>query len=121
MASVAVDPLALAKFEFIRRVLDLPANDFYPDPADPINKPGGFLVDMAFATQARAEIEQRANGAVSQNRDHVYSLANDDLLGCGAGRRSGTVAGRHERCPDLRRRSVRRASMWSATLHILAI
>ena len=83
IASAAVDPLALAKFEFIRRVLDLPANDFYPDPADPINKPGGFLVDMAFVTQARAEIEQRAGGAVSQNRDHVYSLANDDLLTVG--------------------------------------
>ena len=93
MASVAVDPLALAKFEFIRRVLDLPANDFYPDPADPANKPGGFLVDMAFATQARAEIEQRANGAVSQNRDHVYSLAADDFYAvAGSGWGSGTVA-----------------------------
>ncbi len=65
----------VARFEFIRLVLDLPASDFYPDPADPINRPGGFLVDMAFATEARAEIEQRANGAVSQNLDHVYSLS----------------------------------------------
>lgn len=81
--SVQFDPLALAKFEFIRRVLDLPANDFYPDAADPVSRPGGFLVDMAFATQARAEIEQRANGAVSQNRDHVYSLAYEDFLAVG--------------------------------------
>jgi hypothetical protein len=42
-----------------------------------------FLVDMAFATQARAEIEQRAIGAVSKNRDHVYSLSNDDFLTVG--------------------------------------
>jgi pimeloyl-ACP methyl ester carboxylesterase len=83
LLSAQSDPLALAKFEFIRRVLDLPANDFYPDPADLIGRPGGFLVDMAFATQARAEIEQRANGAVSQNRDHVYSLSSEDFLAVG--------------------------------------
>jgi pimeloyl-ACP methyl ester carboxylesterase len=68
-----------ARFEFIRLVLDLPLEDFYPDPNDPLNKPGGFLVDMAFATEARAEIEQRANGAVSQNLDHVYSLSPQEL------------------------------------------
>jgi pimeloyl-ACP methyl ester carboxylesterase len=75
----ATQAITYAKFEFIRRVLDLPANDFYPNLADPVNTPGGFLVDMAFATQARAEMEQRANGPVSQNLDHVYSLSGDDI------------------------------------------
>ena len=107
-----------ARFEFIRLVLDLPAEDFYPDPSDPFNRPGGFLVDMAFATEARAEIEQRANGAVSQNLDHVYSLSPQEMAAIavlGSDPSQWFLPADHERRHDLRRPSARPATTWNIT------
>jgi pimeloyl-ACP methyl ester carboxylesterase len=66
-----VEPLYAAKVEFIRLVCDLPAE---------VNTIGPFwfswlFTDMFFATQARGELERRANGPVAQNLDHIYELS----------------------------------------------
>ena len=82
------DPTAFARLEFVRRVSGLPLAGFYPfnpaalNPALP-NVPGyqafnwlGTL--LLFTTEVKADIESKAGGAVGQNLDHVYSLAEAD-------------------------------------------
>ncbi len=57
----------LPKWEFIRMVNNIPAQDFYTG--------NGFvLTDMFFATEARAELEARAGGAPVQDLTRVYTL-----------------------------------------------
>ena len=60
-----------AKFEFIRLLLKLPHEGFYA--ADPPQIPAVYFLMIA-STEAKAEIERRANGPTSENADHVYSL-----------------------------------------------
>jgi pimeloyl-ACP methyl ester carboxylesterase len=57
----------LPKWEFIRMVNNIPAQDFY-------SGNGFVLTDMFFATEARAELEARAGGAPVQDLTRVYSL-----------------------------------------------
>jgi len=60
----------MPRFEFIRLVTQSPLAGFYDG-----TKPGPWLVlNMFFATEGRAELEGRAGGPVTQNRDHTYSL-----------------------------------------------
>ncbi|MFO7634864.1 MAG: hypothetical protein R6W76_20110 [Caldilinea sp.] len=67
---------SFAKFEFMRRVTDLPFEEFYPDLTN--GKMGWLLLDMLFTTQFRGELEARAGGPVAQNRDHMYWLSSAD-------------------------------------------
>lgn len=86
-AAQMADPGNHGLFEFIRLVNHLPVEDFYtPVPGLP---PAMFL-HMLLLTQGRAELEARAGGPVTRNRDHVYSLAPEDVtyletLGVNAG------------------------------------
>lgn len=59
----------LVRFDFMRRVVGLPSEEFLPD-----EEMGWLLLDMLFTTQFRGEIEARAGGPVAQNQDHVYWL-----------------------------------------------
>ena len=65
----------LARFEFMRRVAGLPADEFYPSPG----KLGWLFLDMLFSTQYRGELEARAGGPVAQNGNQVYSLSPFDI------------------------------------------
>jgi len=65
-----MNPVNFPKFEFIRRVMGLPPQDFVPN--------GGIFATMFFATEAGAELQCRANGGVAQNLDHVYTLSAAD-------------------------------------------
>lgn len=82
------DPTAFARLEFVRRVSGLPLAGFYPfnpaalNPALP-NVPGYQEFNwlgtvLLFSTEVKADIESKAGGAVGQNLDHVYSLADAD-------------------------------------------
>ncbi len=66
-------PASFPGFEFIRLVVGTPGRGINP-PAPPAFYPGWVATDMFFATEARAELERRANGAVVQNLDRNYSL-----------------------------------------------
>lgn len=57
----------LGRFEFIRLVNRLPAEQFYTGA-------NWLFTDMFFNTEGRAELERRAGGPVAQNQDHSYSL-----------------------------------------------
>lgn len=70
--SQVANPLNYGKFEFVRLVCDLPIEGFY-------SGPNWLFTDMFFVTQARAELEQRAHGPVSQNLDHIYSLTPGEI------------------------------------------
>ena len=63
------------KFEFMRLVNRLPYQGFYDG-----NPPLNFWLfgSMFFATEARAELETRAEGAVAQNLNHTYTLSEYD-------------------------------------------
>ncbi len=75
-AGQMADPGNHGLFEFIRLVNHLPLDDFYtPVPGLP---PAMFL-HMLLLTQGRGELEARAGGPVTQNRDHVYSLTAEDM------------------------------------------
>lgn len=63
----------LVRFDFMRRVIGLPAEEFLPD-----EKMGWLLLDMLFTTQFRGEIEARAGGPVAENLDHGYWLSPAD-------------------------------------------
>lgn len=67
------NPLNFGKFEFMRLVTGTPGQGINPPPP-PFFYPGWLLTDMFFATEARAELERRAGGAVVQNLTHNYSL-----------------------------------------------
>jgi pimeloyl-ACP methyl ester carboxylesterase len=73
------NPVNFGRFEFIRLVCDVPFEEFYPDPLDPL-KPNWLLTDMIYATEYRAELECRAKGPVAQNLDHVYSLTSGEIF-----------------------------------------
>ncbi len=70
----AAFPANLVKFDFMRRVIGLPAEEFFPD-----EKMGWLLLDMLFTTQFRGEIEARARGPVAENLDHIYQLSPADI------------------------------------------
>jgi hypothetical protein len=73
------NPENFGRFEFIRLVNKVPRLGFYPWDDD-----AGFqdfcwlFADMYFATEVRADLEQRAGGSVGQNIDHSYSLTDGD-------------------------------------------
>lgn len=69
----AIDPLNFGLFEFIKLVCNLPEEQFY-------DGSNWLFTDMIYATEYRAELERRANGPVTQNLDHVYSLTPDDIF-----------------------------------------
>ena len=88
------DPVAFARLEFVRLVLGLPREGFYPFPAPAIppfygqslgypgfNWLGSILL---FATEVKADLEIKAGGAVGQNSDHVYDLSDTDRAYLGA-------------------------------------
>ncbi|TET93747.1 hypothetical protein E3J33_01290 [Candidatus Aerophobetes bacterium] len=72
------NPANLGLFEFIRLVCDLPKEQFYPNPLNPL-EPNWLFTDMIYATEYRAELERRAKGPVAQNLDHVYTLSPEDI------------------------------------------
>jgi hypothetical protein len=61
------------KFEFIRLVAKNPGRGITPPPP-PAFYPGWALTDFFFFTEARAELQRRAGGAIVQNLDHNYTL-----------------------------------------------
>ena len=71
-----MDPNNIPKFEFIRLLSGVPLENYYPNPAT--NWPGFVSLSMFLATEARADIEARAKGPVTQNADHVYTLSTED-------------------------------------------
>lgn len=83
MAPVLVGNLSnqenFGRFEFIRLVNKMPRLGFYPWDDD-VGFQGfcWLFADMYFATEVRADLEQRAGGIVGQNLDHSYSLTDDD-------------------------------------------
>jgi dienelactone hydrolase len=68
----ATNPGNLGRFEFIRLVNRLPAQDFYTGS-------NWLFTDMFFNTEGRAELERRAGGPVAQNQDHTYSLTPEQI------------------------------------------
>ncbi|MGB0386182.1 MAG: alpha/beta hydrolase family protein [Ardenticatenaceae bacterium] len=64
------DPANRGKFEFMRLLGGLPAEQFY----DGTN---WLFTDMFFFTEGRAELERRAGGPATQNLDHTYSLTDE--------------------------------------------
>jgi hypothetical protein len=74
LADNVADPLAFAKFEFIRLVTGVPGRGlqappgFYPD----------WLGDLFLSTEAGGELERRAGGPVSQNVGRHYTLTTDE-------------------------------------------
>lgn len=66
------NPADFGKFEFVRLVNDLPADQFY-------SGPGNWLFgNLYYATAAAAELSGRAGGLVAQNQGHAYSLNADE-------------------------------------------
>jgi pimeloyl-ACP methyl ester carboxylesterase len=61
----------IAKFEFLRVVLDSPFEGFYQGPT-------WVGTRMFFITQVMGELESKAKGPVVQNADHVYLLSDGD-------------------------------------------
>ena len=68
LRSQVLDQMNLGRFEFIRLVNGLPAQDFYTGS-------NWLFTDFYFVTEARAELERRAGGPVVQNLNHTYTLA----------------------------------------------
>lgn len=66
------------RFEFIRLVNGLPSEGFYPDPDQGFQNFNWLFTDMLFITEVRADLERKAEGAIGQNIDHVYSLDDSD-------------------------------------------
>lgn len=66
-----LDPANKGKFEFIRLVMG-------HTPKDYLSGNNWLFVNMFYATEARAELERRAGGAATQNRDHIYRLSEAD-------------------------------------------
>ena len=65
------------KFEFLRLITGTPGRGIMP-PAPPNFYPNWVLTDMFFSTEARAELERRAGGAVSQNLNRHYFLTDTE-------------------------------------------
>ncbi len=66
-------PASFPGYEFIRLVVGTPGRGIVP-PAPPAFYPGWVFTDMFFATEARAELERRAQGPIIQNLNRNYSL-----------------------------------------------
>ena len=75
LSAQVLNPANGGKVEFIRLVCELPA-DVIPIP--------WIFTGMFYATQVRAELEQRAGGPVSQNLDHTYSLSQAEMVYLGS-------------------------------------
>nr|WP_320016291.1 hypothetical protein [uncultured Desulfobacter sp.] len=69
------DPLYNGLLEFIRLVNKLPEEGFSPFFSPDFN---WFYTDMLFVTEVRADLENKAGGAIGQNMDHVYRLSADE-------------------------------------------
>ncbi len=90
----ANNPTAFARFEFVRLVTGLPLDGFYPFNPHSINSTLPDVPGLAefnwlgtvllFATEVKADLEAKAGGAVGQNLDHWYSLAEADSAYLGA-------------------------------------
>lgn len=65
------------RFEFIRLVTGTPGRGITP-PAPPAFYPGWVLTDMFFSTEARAELERRAEGPIVQNLNRNYNLTAEE-------------------------------------------
>ncbi len=72
LTAQVTNPGNLGRFEFIRLVNRLPAEQFYTGA-------NWLFTDMYFNTEGRAELERRAGGPVAQNRDHTYSLTAEQI------------------------------------------
>jgi len=70
-------PLNVARWEFMRLVNDLPADDYYTY-TGPVAMPPAAIATWYFSTHSRAELEVEAGGRVSQNVGYVYSLSDDE-------------------------------------------
>jgi dienelactone hydrolase len=69
-----LDPAYVGKLEFIRLVIQAAGPGTIPPP--PIwFTAGGFFTNMFFITEAKAELERRADGPPNQNLTHTYSLS----------------------------------------------
>ncbi|MEZ4511450.1 MAG: alpha/beta hydrolase-fold protein [Chloroflexota bacterium] len=66
-----LNPANQGKFEFMRLVTGITDKEF-------MSGNNWLFVNMFYATEARAELERRAGGAVTQNRDHIYRLSAAD-------------------------------------------
>jgi hypothetical protein len=64
----AINPANFGKLEFIRLVTQLAG------PGTATWLPFGFLTNMFFITEAKAELERRAGGPPNQNLTHTYTL-----------------------------------------------
>jgi hypothetical protein len=73
LVSEAGNPANFPKFEFLRLITGTPGRGINPPPP-PAFFPNWLFTDMFFATEARSELERRARGAVTQNRDRNYTL-----------------------------------------------
>ncbi|MEZ5427805.1 MAG: hypothetical protein R2747_16165 [Pyrinomonadaceae bacterium] len=71
------NPANFPKFEFIRLVGGTPGRGITPPPP-PAFYPGWIFTDMFFATEARAELERRAGGPVTQNLNRNYNLTEEE-------------------------------------------
>jgi pimeloyl-ACP methyl ester carboxylesterase len=70
-----IDPANFGLWEFVRRVSNLPAEEFYGGPAN------WALTDMYFATEARAELERRAGGPVGRTDIYEdFTLSDEDKV-----------------------------------------
>ena len=74
LISEVSNPLNFPAFEFIRLVTGTPGRGITPPPP-PGFFPGWVFTDMFFATEARAELERRSRGPITQNLDRVYDLS----------------------------------------------
>lgn len=75
------DPRNFGRFEFLRMVVGLPKDGFYPFEFNGSPGYAGFswlFTTMLFATEVRASLEIKAGGRIGQNLDHVYSLSEAD-------------------------------------------
>jgi len=71
------NPANFPRFEFIRLVTGTPGRGI-PPPAPPNFYPGWVFTDMFFSTEARAELERRAEGPIVQNLNRNYNLDNSE-------------------------------------------
>ena len=69
-----LSPANFGKLEFIRLVSQVTGPGSIPL-TTPTWLPGGLITNMFFLTEARAELERRANGPVAQNFTHTYTLS----------------------------------------------
>lgn len=68
------NPADFGLWEFVRRVAHIPAEEFYGDDAN------WALVDMYFATEARAELDRRAGAPVARTDIYEdFTLSDEDV------------------------------------------